>query len=79
MCMAINYRGEKMQVRSHKIYLMSEPPELIYQIVNTQSLPLEWLVPGGLIPSRVESTTTKEQEKLCEKRKKLEKAAQTTN
>ena len=54
MCMAINYRGEKMQVRSHKIYLMSEPPEPIYQIVNTQSLPLEWLVPGGLIPSRVE-------------------------
>ena len=53
----------------HKIYLMSEPPELIYQIVTSQSLPLEWLVPGGLIPSRVESTTTKEQEKLREKRK----------
>ena len=69
MCMAINYRGKKMQVRSHKIYLMSEPPELIYQIVTSQSLPLEWLVPGGLIPSRVESTTTKEQEKLREKRK----------
>ena len=67
--MAINYMGKKIQVRSHKVYLMSEPQELIYQIVTSQSLPLEWLAPGGLIPSRVESTTTKEQEKLREKRK----------
>ena len=36
---------------------------------QTQSLPFGWLVPRGLIPSRVESTTTKEQKKLREKRK----------
>ena len=40
--------GKKIQVRSHKFYLMSEPQELKYQIVTSQSLPLEWLVPRGI-------------------------------
>ena len=61
--------GTKIQLRSHKIYLMSKPQQMIHQIVTTQGLPFGWLVPRGLIPSRVESTTTKEQKKLRKKRK----------
>ena len=61
--------GEKMQVRSHKIYLMSEPQQMIHQIVTSQGLPFGWFVPRGVIPCRVESTTTKELKKLHEKSK----------
>ena len=53
--MAINYMGKKMQVRSHKVYLMSEPQQPIHQIVTSQSLPFGWLVPRGwfLVESKV--------------------------